>query len=31
MTSGRKGHPKDLELLELSFAEIKSGRASIKF
>lgn len=31
MTSGRKGHPRDPELLELSFAEIKSGRASIKF
>ncbi len=31
MTSGRKGQPKDPELLELSFAEIKSGRASIQF
>lgn len=31
MTRGRKGQPKDPELLELSFAEIKSGRASIQF
>ncbi len=31
MTRGRKGQPKDTELLELSFAEIKSGRASIQF
>ncbi len=31
MTSGRKGQIKDPELLELSFAEIKSGRASIQF
>lgn len=31
VTRGRKGQTKDLELLELSFAEIKSGRASIQF
>ncbi len=31
MTRGRKGQPKDPELLELSFAEIKSGRVSIQF
>jgi len=31
MTRSRKGQPKDPELLELSFAEIKSGRASIQF
>jgi ribosome maturation factor RimP len=31
MTRGRKGQPKDPDLLELSFAEIKSGRASIQF
>ncbi len=31
MTRGRKGQPKDPELLDLSFAEIKSGRASIQF
>lgn len=31
MTMGRKGQPKNTDLLELSFAEIKSGRASIQF
>ena len=31
VTRGRKGQTKDQELLELSFAEIKSGRASIQF
>ena len=31
MTRGRKGQPKNPELLELSFAEIESGRASIQF
>jgi ribosome maturation factor RimP len=31
MTGGRKGQPKDPELLELSFAEIKSARISIQF
>lgn len=31
VTRGRKGQTKDPELLELSFAEIKSGRASIQF
>ena len=31
MTRGRKGQPKDPELLELSFVEIKSGRVSIQF
>ena len=28
---GKKGQPKDLELLELAFTEIKSGRVSIQF
>ena len=28
---GRKGQPKDPDLLELAFTEIKSGRASIQF
>jgi len=28
---GKKGQPKDPELLELSFAEIRLGRASIQF
>lgn len=31
MTRGKKGQPKETELLELSFTEIKSGRASIQF
>lgn len=31
MSGGRKGQPKDPELLELSFTEIKSARASIQF
>jgi len=31
VTRGGKGQTKDPELLELSFAEIKSGRASIQF
>jgi len=31
MSRGRKGQPKDPELLELSFTEIKSARASIQF
>ena len=31
MTSRKKGQPKDPELIELSFAEIKSGKASIQF
>ena len=31
MTRDRKDQPKDPELLELPFAEIKSGRASIQF
>ena len=31
MTRGKKGQPKDPELLELSFTEIKSARASIQF
>ena len=28
---GKKGQPKDPELLELAFTEIKSGRVSIQF
>ena len=31
MTRGRKGQPKNPDLIELSFAEIESGRASIQF
>ncbi len=31
MARGKKGQPKDPELKELSFAEIKSARASIQF
>jgi ribosome maturation factor RimP len=31
MTRSKKGQPKDPELLELSFTEIKSGKASIQF
>lgn len=31
ITRGKKGQPKNPELIELSFGEIKSGRASIQF
>ena len=31
ISRGRKGQPKDQELLELAFTEIKSARASIQF